>query len=113
MITPFLIAAAVVVGVVLFWEEIVNFLKKTMELVKKTVSGILYGTKVLVKKIGEGVKEIYEHYSKSGDRWIKTVYTREVPEYDVPDEILRKAEQAERRNEAADITREVEMKLEA
>lgn len=111
MIVPALIFASVCIGLALFWEEIRDFLKKTIDLVKKTVSGILYGTKVFVKKIGQAVKEIYDHYSKSGEKWIKTTYTREVPASEVPNDILEKAGQAARRNEVADITDRVEMEL--
>lgn len=113
LIAPALIASFVSsVELSPFWEELIDFLKNTIELVKKTVPGILYGTKVFVKKTGETIKVIFDHYSKSGDRWIKTTYTREVSEYDIPDDILQRAKLAELKNEAVDITKEIEMKLE-
>lgn len=90
-----------------FWDEIVDWLKKAVEAVKKVIKGILYGAKVLIKKTGESFKEIANYYSKSGTQWTVTTQTREVSEYDVPDDIRRRAESS---NEV-DITDELEMKL--
>lgn len=112
MIVPALIASFVVsVELSPFWKELIDFLKKSIDWVKKTVPGILYGIKVFVKQTGEAIKEIFDHYSKSDTKWIKTTYTRQISVSDVPANILQKTKLAELNNEAADITEEVEMKL--
>lgn len=111
MIDAILIIAAVVIGLSVFWSDCVNFLKDTIEQVKKTVEGILFGTKVFIQKIGEMAQEIAKHYTKKGDVWKETTYTREVPASEVPQDIREKAKQAERINEAVDITQRLELEL--
>lgn len=111
MIETALIIMAAVVGLSVFWSEVVNFLKDTVRRVKEAVEGILFGTKVFVRKMHEMVQEIVRHYSKSGNEWIETTYTRKVPPDEVPSDILKKAKKAEKKNEEADITQELEMEL--
>ena len=109
-----LIAGASVAAVIsMFWREIVGFLKKAVVAVKKIITGVLYGTKVFLKKMGEAVLEISRHYSKLGKQWVEDEITqtshRTLSEMEVPEDIRRKAE----RGEEVDITREAELQLEA
>lgn len=113
MIEIALILASAVLALAEFWEETVNFLKDTIQKAKKIIDGILYGTKVFVQKMGSAIQEIAHHYSKKGNQWQETVYTRTISPSEVPPEILDKAKRAELKNCAADITRELEMKLQA
>lgn len=108
--TALLLGAGVLVGiglVAVFWNDIVSFLKKAVNKVKELVSGVVYGFKVFVKKISEGIKEISRHYSKVGQQWQETTITRNVSESEVPEEIRNKAMYSEE----LDITDELEMKL--
>lgn len=73
-----------------FWNEITSWLKRAIAKVKEIVSGIVYGTKVLAKKLDEGLKEISKHYSKNGTQWEETTVTKTIPESEVPPEILAK-----------------------
>lgn len=110
ILTTLLFGAAVVAGVglvALFWNELIDFLKKAVSKVKKMVAGIVYGFKVFVRKIREGVKEISKHYSKVDNHWEETTVTREIPESEVPPEILKRANA----NTEIDITDELEMEL--
>ena len=67
LLTTLLWGAAFIAGVGIvaaFWNDLVNFLKKAVQKVRQIVEGIVYGCKVFVKKMREGVKEISRHYSK-------------------------------------------------
>lgn len=90
-----------------FWDEIVDWLQKAVSAVKKAIKGILYGVKVLVNKTKEGVREIAKYYSKNGTQWEETTKSRIVAEYDVPEDIRRRAEY----EGEVDISKQVEEKL--
>lgn len=110
MIPIALILGATLVGVGIlaaFWNDIVGFLKKAINKVQQIVSGIVYGSKVLLKKMQEGIKEISRHYSKVDQHWEETTITRTVPESEVPPEFVARA----KANEEVDITDELEMQL--
>jgi len=110
MILTAIIATVVIAGIVgTFWQDIVGFLKSTIEKVKQMVAGIVYGCKVFVKKVSDGIKEISRHYSKVDQHWEETTVTRTVPASEVPPEIRKRAEY----NEELDITDDLEMKLES
>lgn len=109
ILIPLLLGAAVVGIVAAFWKDLVNFLRKAVQKVQQIISGIVYGCRVFVKKIHEGVKEISRHYSKVDQHWEETTVTRVVSESEVPSEILERA----RANEELDITDELEMQLES
>lgn len=109
ILIPLLLGAAVVGIVAAFWKDLVNFLRKAVQKVQQIISGIVYGCRVFVKKIHEGVKEISRHYSKVDQHWEETTITRVVSESEVPSEILERA----RANEELDITDELEMQLES
>ena len=75
--------------------------------VQQLVEGIVYGCKVFVKKLQEGVKEISRHYSKVDQHWQETTVTKIISESEVPPEILARA----KASEELDITDELEMQL--
>lgn len=100
-----LIAGATIVAT--FWNEITTWLRNTITKVKQMIDGVVYGAKVFVKKISEGIQEISKHYSKNGQKWTETISTREVSESEVPEDIRRKAYL----NTETDITSEYEMVL--
>lgn len=113
--TTLLLGAALIAGVGIvaaFWNDLVSFLKKAVEKVQALVAGIVYGTKVFLRKIGEAIKEISRSYSKVGDHWQETVITREIPASKVPEDILARAD-AMGYGQEMDITDELEMKLES
>ena len=110
MILTTLILGAALVGIVAaFWRDLVNFLQKAVRKVQQLVAGIVYGCRVFIRKLREGVKEISRHYSKVDNHWEETTVTRVVSESEVPAEILERAKaQGE-----IDITDEAAMQLEA
>lgn len=92
MILAALILGCAIAGIVAaFWRDLVTFLQKAINKVNQIVSGILYGSKVFVKKIQEGIKEISRHYSKVDGHWQETIITKTVSESEVPDDILKRA----------------------
>ncbi len=103
------VITAAAVGIVrAFWEDILSFLKKAVNRVKQMVAGILYGSKVFIRKLSEGVREISRHYSKVDEHWEETTVTRTVPASEVPEEFLKKAGY----DVELDITDEMELQLE-
>ena len=115
ILTALLFGAAVIAGagiVAAFWNDLVAFLKKAVEKVRAVVAGIVYGTKVFIRKIGEAFKEISRNYSKVDDHWQETIVTREIPASKVPEDILARANEIGYGQEL-DITDELEMQLES
>lgn len=112
MIPILLLAGAVIAGtgiIAAFWNDIVKFLNKAIEKVKQLVEGTVYGAKVFLQKLSDGIKEISRHYSKVGTVWQETTITRTVSESEVPEEIRNRAKY----NQELDITDELEMQLSA
>ena len=110
ILTALLIAAGIIAGVGIisvFWNDIVSWLKRAINKVGEIVSGIVYGAKVFIKKISDGIKEISKHYSKQGTVWQETIVTKIISENDVPREILQHAEF----QKELDITDELEQQL--
>lgn len=107
ILTTLLLGAALVGIVAAFWKDLVNFLKKAVEKVRQLVDGIVYGCRVFLKKLSEGIKEISRHYSKVDQHWEETTVTKIVSESDVPAEILARANGYQE----LDITDELEMEL--
>ena len=107
ILIPLLLGAALIGVVAAFWKDLVDFLKTAVQKVQQMVTGVVYGFKVFVKKLYEGVKEISRHYSKVGQHWQETTITRMVSESEVPAEILERA----RASEELDITDELELQL--
>lgn len=109
ILIPLLLGAALIGIVASFWKDLVSFLRQAVEKVRQLVSGVVYGCKVFIKKIYEGIKEISRHYSKVDQHWEETTITRVVSESEVPSDILEKAKACEE----LDITDELEMQLES
>lgn len=110
ILTTLLWGAAIIAGVGIvaaFWNDLVTFLKKAVQKVQQVVAGIVYGARVFIQKMREGIKEISRHYSKVEGHWQETTVTRTVSESEVPKEILQRANHS---NEL-DITDELEMQL--
>lgn len=110
ILTTLLWGAAIIAGagiVAAFWNDLRDFLKRAVRKVQQIVAGVVYGFKVFVMKLREGVKEISRHYSKVGQHWEETTITQTISESEVPPEILARANA----NVELDITKEMEMQL--
>lgn len=116
MIEIALILGAIVVGLSLFWEEFVDFVKETAREVKAAIAAVFHAVKVFVEKVNDAIQEISRHYSKlSKNQWRETTYTRTVSPNEVPSDILDKANRAAKKrakkDRVVDVTDELEMQL--
>lgn len=111
LITTALIAGAVILTVITFWDEIIDGLKRALAEVMRIVRGILYGTKVLLQKVDGILTRLSKHYSyeKSEDQWYETTKECRVSANDVPPEIRAKVDNSY--GNAVDITKDVELQL--
>lgn len=109
ILTALIVGCAIAGLLAAFWKDLVGFLQKAIDKVKQVVSGILYGSKVFIKKLGEAVKEISRHYSKVDGHWQETTVTRQISASEVPKDILERAGYGTE----LDITDELEMQLES
>ncbi len=109
ILTALIVGCAIAGLLAAFWKDLVGFLQAAIDKVKQIVNGILYGSKVFIKKLGEAVKEISRHYSKVDGHWQETTVTKQIPESEVPKDILERAGY----NTELDITNELEMQLES
>lgn len=110
-IATLLILSAVVCEIVSFWDEIISGVQKAIEAVKKMVRGIVYGTKVFVKKVKGVVRRISRHYSyeEDKDQWFMTTREESIVHDDVPEEIAQSSEY--RKGNEVDISDELKLEL--
>jgi hypothetical protein len=110
MIFVGLLFGALALFAVSFWKEMVAWLKKVVEKVKEITEKAVAGFKIFVKKIGEAIKEISKNYSQDQQgRWHETIVSREIPESEVPADILAKVRKAKAE---VDVTEELQLQLE-
>jgi len=103
------VIAASVIGIVkVFWNDILDFLRKAIRKVQQIVAGVVAGAKILIQKVRDGLKEISRNYTKVNGHWEETTVTRTIPESEVPADILAKAAYSEE----TDITDQMELVLE-
>lgn len=110
ILTTLLWGAAIIAGVGIiaaFWNDLVDFLKQAVRKASQIVSGVIYGFKVFIKRMGQAVSEISRHYSKVDQHWEETTVTRVISESEVPPEILARANAGQE----LDITNELELEL--
>ena len=111
-----LLLGTLFIGLALFWNELVDFVKEAGRMVKKAIKAIFYGVKVFVKKLNDAIQEISRYYSQlSENQWRETTYTRTVSPDEVPSDILDKANRAAKKrakkDRVVDVTDELEMQL--
>lgn len=113
ILTAIILGATAIVGAGLiasYWNNLVGWLKRAIAKVKEIIEHVVYGTKIMIKQISEGLKQISKHYSQDEiGRWKETVVSRTIPESEVPKEIREKA--AKYYGEEIDVTNELELKL--
>ena len=105
MLTTLLLGAVIVGIVAAFWDELLDFVKKGLKKVKRTVELL----KVFVQKVQNGVKEIARYYARVGQNWEETTITRTISEDELPEEIRNK--KSYKKNKETEITEELENML--
>lgn len=106
ILTTVLFGAIIISGTIAaFWEDLVDFAKKTLKALKLAAEGF----KVFIKKVGEFIQEIIRIYRKLSDNmWEETTKTRRIPESEVPEDIREKTKN---NREEVDITTDLELQL--
>ena len=100
---PIILIAAAVIGVstavsltAIFWEDIKQFLKDTLEEIKRLSDRFVKGCKVFLRKVKRSfvtlVRVITCYYSKRNHVWERISYQEELEESHVPAELLEKAD---------------------
>ena len=116
MIPIVLIAVAIIgataVGMTaIFWEDIKQFLKDTLEEIKGLADRFIQGCRVFLRKMKRGfvtlVNVIAHYYTKRDQIWERISYREELEESQVPPELLEKAGY----DNELDITDELKLQL--
>ena len=115
---PIILISAAVIGVTagvsltaMFWEDIKQFLKDTLEEIKRLADRFVKGCKVFLRRVKRSfvtlVNVIAYYYRKRNHVWECISYQEELEESQVPPEILEKADY----DSELDITDELKMQL--
>ena len=93
MLPILLLAAAVAVGLAIFWKDIVAWIQRAIEKIKQVIPGILEGVKTFLVRLKDGLKNIAKYYSKNKitKEYEETVTQKAVNEDQVPAELRAKA----------------------
>lgn len=91
-----MIATAIILGATLFigisllakyWNKVLDVLKRAINKLKHMVSGVLVGSSVFIKKLGDKFQNRTKHYSKTEmDKWEETVVSYEQNPEEIPEE---------------------------
>ncbi|QTR53891.1 hypothetical protein [Thiothrix unzii] len=110
MILTALLIGALIGGVVAsHWKELASWVKSVVIKLEEMIQKAIIGFKVFIQKVGEKIKEISKHYSQDKQgKWSETIVTREVPESEIPADILEKAN---RINQEIDVSHELQLAL--
>lgn len=106
------LGAAAIVGVgliVIFWNEIINFLKRAYEKLKTRVIGVIKGTSVALRKTVDGFERIVRMYSQDNEtkKWQETIVRKHLTEDEIPQEFRDRIVD----EDEFDITDELEMQI--
>lgn len=90
------LTAALITGLVVFWQKIVAWIKKAVNKIKEVLGLTPYGTRTFITRAMDGFKNKSKYYyqSKVTKEWEEVVYTKSVDESEVPADILAKARTA-------------------
>lgn len=106
-----ILGATLIVGgtlVAKYWNKVLDFMKKVIDKLKKKVHGVLMGSAVFIKKIGNKYQNRTKHYSKDElGKWKETIVTYEQNEDEVPEKYRNYATM----EDEFDLSPELEMEL--
>lgn len=89
MIGIALILAGVIIGTGLlakYWNTAIDFMKKVIYKLQAKVKGMLMGSAIFIKKMGDRYQNRTKHYSKDEiGKWKETIVTYEQNEDEVPE----------------------------
>lgn len=86
------LTVAFIVGLVTFWKNIVEWIKKAVNKIKEVLGLTPDGTRTFITRAVDGFKNKSKYYYKSKvtSEWEEVVYTKAVDESEVPPDILLK-----------------------
>jgi len=87
-----LLSAAFIAGLALFWQNILEWIKKAVNKIKSVMGLEPEGTRTFITRTIEGFqnKSKYYYVNKLTHEYEEVVYTKKVNESDVPPNILAK-----------------------
>lgn len=88
----FALGAALIAGLLLFWRNIVGWLKKAANKIKEVMGRAPEGTRTFIIQTAEGLKNRSKYYYREEvtKEWREVVYTKPVDQSEVPEDILAK-----------------------
>lgn len=109
-----LLSAAIISGLVMFWQNIVGWIKKAVEKIKQVLGFAPDGTRTFITQTTEGLKNRSKYYYKEQitKEWKEVVYTKSVDESEVPADILAKVRR-EKINMEVSTTEELRLAINA
>lgn len=111
ILSGLIMGAALIAGttlIVKFWNTILSWLKRVYDKIKSMVQGVLKGTTIFFKKMGEAAKEISKNYAKVGTKWQETIVQKSIDASEIPEEYRMKMP---RDGMEYEFTEELEMQL--
>lgn len=104
------LTTALITGLILFWQNIIGWIKKAVNKIKEVLGFAPDGTKTFIAKAIDGFKNKSKYYYKNEKtkEWEEVVYTKAVDESEVPPEILAKVRGV---SEGTDVSTTEELKL--
>jgi len=108
------LGAAFIAGLVIYWQNIVKWIKKAVEKIKQVLGVLVQGTRTFITRTKDGLKNKSKYYNenKLTGEWEETVYERNVDVSEVPAEILAKL-QAQKENVEVPTTEDLRLLLPA
>lgn len=106
-----ILGAAIIAGGTLlakYWNEVIGFMKKVINKLKAKVRGLLMGSAVFIKRVGNMIQNRTKHYSKDElGRWEEKIVVLEQNEKEVPEKYKEYATI----EDEFDLTPELELQL--
>lgn len=109
--TALILGATLLIGGTLiakYWNKIVEVLKKVINSIKTKIKGIVMGSSVFIKRIGDKFQNRTKHYSKNElGKWKETIVTYDQNEDEIPEKYRNYATM----DDEFDLTPELELYL--
>jgi len=86
------LSAALIAGLAMFWKKIVEWINKAVNKIKQVLGLEPSGTRTFISKSVDGFINKSKYYYKNTvtKEWEEIVYTKEVEENEIPEDILAK-----------------------
>lgn len=102
-----LIVGAVVGLLATFWDQLIDWVKRTANKLPPEARKTLFGFVALIERVGNQVKELVKYYSRVDGQWIESIASRKVEFADLPSELQQKLAT----RDVIDISDELELHL--